>query len=146
MRKYDLTINKNSYEVTVKEVTDTEARVEVNGEEHVVTINNIESLVLPETVPTKTPEAAPTPIAIPSAAPAATPPQAGSVTAPMPGQITAILVREGDKVTVGQKLLVMEAMKLENKLPATKDGMVKQILVRDGDIVVSQGQELLIIG
>jgi pyruvate carboxylase subunit B len=62
----------------------------------------------------------------------------------MPGQITAILVREGDKVTVGQKLLVMEAMKLENKLPATKDGIVKQILVRDGDIV-SQGQELLVI-
>lgn len=145
MRKYDLTINKNSYEVTVKEVTDTEARVEVNGEEHVVTINSIQSLVLPETVPTKTPEAAPAPIARPSAAPAAAPPQAGSVTAPMPGQITAILVREGDKVTVGQKLLVMEAMKLENKLPATKDGIVKQILVRDGD-VVSQGQELLVIG
>jgi len=143
MRKYDLTINKNSYEVTVKEVTDTKAWVEVNGEEHVVTINDIQSLVLPETVPTKTPEPAPASVARTSAAPAALP-QAGSVTAPMPGQITAILVREGDKVTAGQKLLVMEAMKLENKLPATKDGIVKQILVRDGDIV-SQGQELLVI-
>jgi biotin carboxyl carrier protein len=39
----------------------------------------------------------------------------------------------------------MEAMKLENKLPASQDGIVKQILVRDGDIV-SQGQELIIIG
>ena len=38
----------------------------------------------------------------------------------------------------------MEAMKLENKLPATRDGIVKHILVRDGDIV-SQGQELIII-
>jgi pyruvate carboxylase subunit B len=38
----------------------------------------------------------------------------------------------------------MEAMKLENKLPATRDGVVKKILVRDGD-VVSQGQELILI-
>jgi biotin carboxyl carrier protein len=63
----------------------------------------------------------------------------------MPGQIKAIFVREGDKVKAGQKLLIMEAMKLENKLPASQDGIVKQILVRDGDIV-SQGQELIIIG
>jgi len=144
MRKYDLTINDNSYSVTVKEVTDTKAWVEVNGEEHVVKINDIQSLVLPETVPTKPLESTPAPVAQPAAA-AAPSPQAGSVTAPMPGQIKAILVREGDKVTVGQKLLVMEAMKLENKLPATKDGIVKSVLVRDGDIV-SQGQELLVIG
>ena len=145
MRKYDLTINENSYSVTVKEVTDTKAWVEVNGEEHVVTINDIQSLVLPETVPTKTPKPIPSPTAPSAGAPAAVLPQPGSVTAPMPGQIKAILVREGDKVTVGQKLLIMEAMKLENKLPATKDGIVKNILVRDGD-VVSQGQELLVIG
>jgi biotin carboxyl carrier protein len=63
----------------------------------------------------------------------------------MPGQIKAILVREGDKVTSGQKLLIMEAMKLENKIPAIRDGVVKHILVRDGD-VVSQGQELIVIG
>jgi pyruvate carboxylase subunit B len=62
----------------------------------------------------------------------------------MPGQIKAILVREGDKVKAGQKILVMEAMKLENKLPAPRDGVVKHILVRDGDIV-SQGQELVTI-
>ena len=144
MRKYDLTINENNYSVTVKEVTDTKAWVEVNGEEHVVKINDIQSLVLPETVPTKPLESTPAPVAQPAAA-AAPSLQAGSVTAPMPGQIKAILVREGDKVTIGQKLLVMEAMKLENKLPATKDGIVKSVLVRDGD-VVSQGQELLIIG
>ena len=144
MRKYDLTINENSYSVTVKEVTDTKAWVEVNGEEHIVKINDIQSLVLPETVPTKPPEPTSAPVAQPAAA-AAPSLQAGSVTAPMPGQIKAILVREGDKVTVGQKLLVMEAMKLENKLPATKDGIVKSVLVRDGDIV-SQGQELLVIG
>ena len=72
-------------------------------------------------------------------------PSGDGVIAPMPGQIKSIFVREGDKVTSGQKLLIMEAMKLENKLPATRDGVVKKILVRDGDIV-SQGQELIIIG
>lgn len=143
MRKYDLSINKNSYEVIVKKVTDNEALVEVNGQEHTVSINQIQSLVLPESVPKPPAKQAPGPKMGLAPAPAATVSGDG-VIAPMPGQIKAILVREGDKVTTGQKLLIMEAMKLENKLPATRDGIVKQILVRDGDIV-SQGQELIII-
>ena len=144
MRKYDLTINKNSYEVIVKKVTDNEALVEVNGQEHTVSINQIQRLVLPESVPKPPPKQVPGPKMGPAAAPAGMASGDG-VIAPMPGQIKAILVREGDKVTTGQKLLIMEAMKLENKLPATRDGIVKQILVRDGDIA-SQGQELIIIG
>ena len=144
MRKYDLTINNNDYEVIVKKVTDNEALVEVNGQEHTVSIKQIQRLVLPETVPKPPPKLAPGPKAAPAASLAAGISGDG-VIAPMPGQIKAILVREGDKVTTGQKLLIMEAMKLENKLPATRDGVVKHILVRDGDIV-SQGQELIIIG
>jgi len=143
MRKYDLTINNNSYEVIIKKVTETEALVEVNGQEHSVSINQIESFILPESVPKQTPKQVADsghtpPVATPTIS------SAGSVIAPMPGQIKSIFVREGDKVKAGQKLLIMEAMKLENKLPATRDGFVKKILVRDGDIV-SQGQELVII-
>jgi biotin carboxyl carrier protein len=144
MRKYDLTINENRYEVIVKKVTEKRATVEVNGEEHTVSINQIERLVLPESVPKPSPQLAAAP-KVSRIAPAAAAQASGDgVSAPMPGQITAILVREGDKVKAGQKLLVMEAMKLENKLPATRDGIVTHILVRDGDIV-SQGQELLVI-
>ena len=143
MRKYDLTINDNSYEVVIKEVTDTHARVEVNGIEHTVTINEIASMVLPPTIPRPTPSPS-KPYAATAAATAGSS-SAGGVMAPMPGQIKAILVREGDKVSVGQKLLIMEAMKLENKIPATRNGIVQKILVRDGDIV-SQGQQLVIIG
>ena len=144
MRKYDLSINSNDYEVIVKKVTETEALVEVNGQEHTVSINQIQKLVLPESVPKPTPKNVTEPSA--SSAPAqASMPSADNVIAPMPGQVKSIFVREGDKVTAGQKLLIMEAMKLENKLPATRDGVVKKILVRDGDIV-SQGQELIIIG
>ena len=143
MRKYDLTINNNSYEVVVKKVTETEALVEVNGQEHIVSINQIESLILPETVPQAAPEKKAGLKQPPSAAPVSAA-SADAIIAPMPGQIKAILVREGDQVKAGQKLLIMEAMKLENKLPAPRDGRVKHILVRDGDIV-SQGQELLTI-
>ena len=144
MRKYDLTINSNDYEVIVKKVTETEALVEVNGQELTVSINQIQRLVLPESVPKAPSKQVSGPSASSTPAPAAMP-SADSVIAPMPGQIKSIFVREGDKVTTGQKLLIMEAMKLENKLPATRDGVVKKILVRDGDIV-SQGQELIIIG
>ena len=145
MRKYDLSINNNSYEVVVKKVTETEALVEVNGQEHTVAINQIERLVLPETVPKPSPKPAPGP-SVSHAAPApASTPSGDGVIAPMPGQVKSIFVREGDKVSKGQKLLIMEAMKLENKLPAPRDGFVKKVLVRDGDIV-SQGQELIIIG
>jgi len=143
MRKYDLTINNNNYEVIVKKVTDNEALVEVNGQEHTVSINQIQRLILPESVPKPPAKLAAGPKIAPAAAPLNTV-SGNGVIAPMPGQIKAILVREGDKVTTGQKLLIMEAMKLENKLPATRDGVVRQILVRDGDIV-SQGQELIII-
>ena len=145
MRKYDLTINNNDYEVIVKEVTDTKVLAEVNGEEHAVSIKKIQRLILPESVPKLEPQQASGPRASFSSTPTPSKPSADEVIAPMPGQIKSIFVREGDKVKLGQKLLIMEAMKLENKLPATRDGIVKQILVRDGDIV-SQGQELIIIG
>ena len=145
MRKYDLIINSNDYEVIVKKVTETKALVEVNGQEHTVSIKNIQRLVLPESIPKPTPKQASGPRATLSATDTPSMSSAGGIIAPMPGQIKSIFVREGDKVKAGQKLLIMEAMKLENKLPATRDGIVEQILVRDGD-VVSQGQELIIIG
>jgi biotin carboxyl carrier protein len=145
MRKYDLSINSNSYEVIIKKVTETEALVEVNGQEHTVSINQIQRLVLPESVPKPSPKLAPRASASSSTPAPASISSGDGVIAPMPGQIKSIFVREGDKVKAGQKLLIMEAMKLENKLPATRDGFVKKILVRDGDIV-SQGQELIILG
>ena len=143
MRKYNLTVNDNNYEVVVKEVTDKIARMEVNGVEHTVAINEIQSLVLPVTIPKAVASAQPSKLAALHGVPGAVV-RPGGVIAPMPGQIKAILVREGDRVLSGQKLLIMEAMKLENKIPANRDGIVKQIMVRDGDIV-SQGQELVVI-
>ena len=60
---------------------------------------------------------------------------AGELTAPMPGQVRAVNVGEGDAVTKGQTLLVLEAMKMEIRIHAPQDGIVKKLLVRQGETV-----------
>lgn len=57
------------------------------------------------------------------------------VTAPMPGKIVKVLVKPGDQVTARQGLVVIEAMKMENELRASRDGQVKDVHVADGDLV-----------
>lgn len=57
------------------------------------------------------------------------------VKAPMPGLVIQILVEPGQKVTKGDAILVLEAMKMENILKAASDGEVKKIVVKKGDKV-----------
>jgi biotin carboxyl carrier protein len=57
------------------------------------------------------------------------------VVAPIPGKIVEIRVKEGQNVAEGQILIVLEAMKMENELCATRDSVVKQILCREGENV-----------
>lgn len=59
----------------------------------------------------------------------------GELTAPMPGQIRAVNVSEGDAVTKGQTLLVLEAMKMEIRIQAPMDGTVSKLLVKQGQTV-----------
>ncbi len=59
----------------------------------------------------------------------------GEIVAPMPGMILRIEVEEGQKVVTGQPLLVMEAMKMENEIRASRDGMVSKILVQPSQAV-----------
>ena len=60
---------------------------------------------------------------------------AGELTAPMPGQVRAVNVNEGDAVTKGQTLLVLEAMKMEIRIHASQDGIVKKLFVKQGQTV-----------
>jgi biotin carboxyl carrier protein len=60
---------------------------------------------------------------------------AGELTAPMPGQIRALNVSEGEAVTKGQTLLVLEAMKMEIRVQAPFDGVVASISVKAGQTV-----------
>ncbi|HSL27634.1 MAG TPA: biotin/lipoyl-containing protein [Anaerolineales bacterium] len=60
---------------------------------------------------------------------------AGELTAPMPGQVRTVNVGEGDAVTKGQTLLVLEAMKMEIRIHAPHDGTVKKLFVNQGQTV-----------
>ena len=59
----------------------------------------------------------------------------GALEAPMPGRVIALRVAPGQAVTKGQELLVVEAMKMENALRAPRDGVVKSVAARPGDMV-----------
>jgi len=68
--------------------------------------------------------------------------EAGRLTAPMPGKLIAFLAQPGDKVSRGQALAVMEAMKMEHTITAPRDGQVQALLFAAGD-QVAEGAELL---
>ncbi len=57
------------------------------------------------------------------------------VTAPMPGKVIKILCNEGDRVSAGQTLAIIEAMKMENNINAHKDAIIKKIMVKTGNQV-----------
>ncbi|MCU0228840.1 MAG: biotin/lipoyl-binding protein [Bryobacterales bacterium] len=70
-----------------------------------------------------------------SAAAAATGP--AKVLSKMPGRVVKMLVSEGDAVTEGQGLLVLEAMKMQNELTAPRAGTVRGLAVQEGDVVAA---------
>ena len=92
--------------------------------------------------------AAPAVVSAASAAPAAAPAAALAsgevVKSPMPGNILKINVAPGQKVEEGDVLIVLEAMKMENEIVATKSGTVAQVAVSKG-AVVETGAPLVVI-
>ena len=68
--------------------------------------------------------------------------EGGRLTAPMPGKVVSFSVKAGDKVSKGQPLAVMEAMKMEHTIAAPVDGVVAELLYAPGD-QVAEGAELL---
>lgn len=82
--------------------------------------------------------------AAPAAAPAAVLASGEVVKSPMPGNILKINVAPGQKVEEGDVLIVLEAMKMENEIVATKSGTVAQIAVSKG-AVVETGAPLVVI-
>jgi len=66
----------------------------------------------------------------------------GSANSPMPGKVLKILVGVGQKVSAGDPLIILEAMKMEHTMRAVVDGVVESILVGNGE-VVAPGQLLV---
>jgi biotin carboxyl carrier protein len=67
-----------------------------------------------------------------------------SVTAPMPGKVIRVLVKVGDSVEVGQGLVVVEAMKMQNEMKATRPGRVTEVRAGAGQ-TVGAGDTLVIL-
>ncbi len=66
------------------------------------------------------------------------------MTSPLAGVVISLLVAAGDEVEHGQELVVLEAMKMENRIPAHAAGKVKSVHVAEGDSV-PEGHVLLIL-
>ena len=67
-----------------------------------------------------------------------------AVNAPLPGRVISILVKVGDKVAVGQDVVILEAMKMENNISTDYAGTVKQILVQEGDTVAADAKLVVV--
>ena len=146
MKEYKLKINGNDYAVTVNEVDGSMAEVEVNGTPFKVEfekpIKKAAAPVAKPMAPKATPAGAPE---VKVSKPAAAAGAGNAVTSPLPGVILEVSVKVGDVVKRGDKVMVLEAMKMENVIEATADGTITAIKVDKGDSVL-EGAPLVIIG
>ena len=115
MKRYNITVNGVTYDVAVEEVEAGAAFVPATP---------------------VAPAAAPAPVAPKAAAPAAV---AGGATvnSPMPGTILDVKVSVGQSVKKGDVICVLEAMKMENDIPAPQDGVIASINVQKGSGVAA---------
>lgn len=146
MRKFKFKINGNDYEVDIKNVEDNLVELEVNGSPYTVEVDQ-------KLEPSKTPKlvrsvSVPSTDAHPSMAKTSSPQSpkgVGNIKSPLPGVILDIYINVGDRVKVGQKLLTLEAMKMENLIESDKEGTVTTIVKQKGDSVM-EGDILISIG
>ena len=163
MKKYQYKVQGVDYEVEITDIEGKIARVNVNGIPFEVEMQKpinaakhpalaaikrsaTSAPVAPAPAASPTPTSAAKPAAAPAAAPVPTASTTGNaIKAPLPGTITAINVKEGDKVNVGDVVIVLEAMKMQNNIEAEYAGTVTSIKVVTGDAVM-EGSVLLTIG
>ena len=128
--KYRVTLNNRVYEVEVEQ-----------GEAMLLNEYELSAPAAPAAAPTAPAAAA---AAAAPAAPAVAPEGGEAVKSPMPGNVLKICVTQGQKVSEGDVLLILEAMKMENEVVSTRSGTVVRIAVNTG-AVVETGTPLVII-
>lgn len=147
MSQYVLTIAGREYRAEVAELSAEKARVIVNGTEYAVDLVEIgrrESVPAPSAPPPLQQPAVRRPLALSPARAQEGAHGPENALAPLPGLVLQVKVKEGDVVRAGQPVVVMEAMKMENVIPAPYNGTVKKVLVKEGDNV-GEGDLLLTI-
>ena len=148
MKEYRFKINGNEYNVCINSIEGTEADVTVNGRSYSVGMESSAAQVQPAPAVHTAPvaqTAAPAPVRTQAtAAPAKAAGAGRAVTAPLPGVIIEVSVSVGQTVKAGQKVAVLEAMKMENEIQALEDGTVTAIHVSKGDSVL-EGADIVTI-
>ena len=129
MKKFKFIIDGSKYEVSVNEIENNVAEIEVNGTPFTVEIEREQKTAITAR-PTLKPTTAPA--ASHSTAVAST----MVVKSPLPGSIMKVLVAVGDSVKRGDVLLTMESMKMENNILAEVDGVIKAVAVEPGKNVL----------
>lgn len=142
MKEYNFKVNGNDFHVSIESVSETTAEVLVNGSAYNVEFEGmgkpkVEKLKQVDPIPGAAPAAPRPTVAKPAVVASAI-----AVKSPLPGVILELKVNVGDTVKVGQNLLVLEAMKMENNIDSERAGIVKSINVSRGDSVL-EGDVLL---
>src|SRR5574344_1015350 len=132
MKNYKFKINGNSYSVDINNVEGQTIELELNGTPYKVEVDK-------EIKQPKTPKL------VRAAQVPSTDSTPNTVKTPLPGTILDVYVNVGDRVKTGQKLALLEAMKMENQIDSDLDGVVKEVKVRKGDIIM-EGDVLITIG
>ena len=152
MKQYSFKINGKEYNVAIGEAEGKMLSVNVNGADYQVELEGDtlapSGLGMTTSVPVMPSAASASPA--PSAASATPAPKAAAgagqtVKSPLPGIIISVDVKEGQAVKRGQKVAVVEAMKMENDILAEYDGTVTAIHARKGDSVL-EGADIVTIG
>ncbi len=146
MKNFKFTINGNVYDAGINSIEDNIAEVSVNGVKYSVEIDRkMQTLKTPKLIRTMAvPSTDSHPSVSKTASPSA-PKGTGNIKSPLPGVILELYVQEGDMVKIGQKLLMLEAMKMENNINADKEGRVVSIKAGKGASVM-EGDILIVIG
>ena len=147
MKEYKFNINGNEYVVGIVGVDDDKATVTVNGATYNLEVKGTapkNANKTPKVVRRQAPSAEFVPPVVKRETAHVAAGDGAPLQSPLPGVILDIKVREGETVKVGQTLLILEAMKMENNIDADRDGVVKHVKVRRGDSVL-EGDVLVTI-
>jgi glutaconyl-CoA/methylmalonyl-CoA decarboxylase subunit gamma len=146
MKNYKFKINDKQFDVEILDMDENIVKVNVNGETYQVEVDrqlkSTKTPILVRSVAVPSTDAA---SASPRTSSPAAPKGTGVIKSPLPGTIIDVFVKVGDKVSIGQKLICLEAMKMENNINSDQEGTVNAIQVKKGDSVL-EGDLLLKIG
>ena len=140
MKKYNFEIDGKKFEVEVNLLNSNDAQVKVNDKNFDIKISN--NLSEPKKSEPKKSEPKKSEPKIPDQSVQGNP---GDLLALMPGKILKVLVSEGQKIKMGEPVIIMESMKMEQTIVSSADGVINSINVNEGE-TIEVGSVMIVIG